>query len=303
MIGLNHSFLADIARAPGRAYRTLALIEHVRRRTRSLPWVHEELAMFETGGGPLIQWANRNMRDTNLGPLVELLLRLTSGPFVSGDVFEGPIEPSPDGLARWLEHVIRALLAVPVTPGSLTGMVSPAPTGGADAPSFSGADRIISNWLDAPRFDQALISRSTAGTPIKVLVAAEQEMAGQMVVLPSARSSAEAWTLDCAAAELHRALLGLEEYVAAVREGLSRERCAARYHERTTFPMSQETAATWRSPTRRRQRMFVAGKHGEQYFDMHVKPGNLTRVHIWVPHADGQTAPIIYVGHCGRHLD
>lgn len=130
-----------------------------------------------------------------------------------------------------------------------------------------------------------------------------REMAGQMVVLPSARSSAEAWTLDCAAAELHRALLGLEEYVAAVREGLPRERCAARYYERTTFPMSQETAATWRSPTRRRQRMFVAGKHGEQYFDMHVKPGNLTRVHIWVPHADGQTAPIIYVGHCGRHLD
>lgn len=303
MIGLNHSFLADIARAPGRAHPALAFIEHVRRRTGSLPRVHQELAMFETGAGPFVQWANKYTRDTNLGPLVELLLRLTSGPFVAGDCFEGPVEPLPDGLASWLEHIIRVLLAVAVTPGSLRGLLSPAPTGGADSEAFRCADGAITNWLDGPRFDQDLTSGSTADTAIDVLLAAEKEMDGQMVVLPSALSSAEAWTLDCRAVELHRALLGLEVYVAAIREGLPRERCAARYHERTTFPMSQESAATWRSPTRRRQRMFVANEHGRQYFDMHAKPGNLTRVHIWVSSAGDKTSPIIYVGHCGRHLD
>jgi hypothetical protein len=128
-------------------------------------------------------------------------------------------------------------------------------------------------------------------------------MGGQLVVLPSARRSAASWTLDCAPTDLHRALLGLEEYATAGREGLPREQCAARYHERTTIPMSQESAATWRMPTRRRQRLFVAGDHGEQYFDMHAKPGNLTRVHFWCSSASDDEASIIYVGHCGRHLD
>lgn len=36
---------------------------------------------------------------------------------------------------------------------------------------------------------------------------------------------------------------------------------------------------------------------------MHSKPGNLTRVHIWAPTAEDQAVPIIYIGHCGRHLD
>jgi hypothetical protein len=50
--------------------------------------------------------------------------------------------------------------------------------------------------------------------------------------------------------------------------------------------------------------MFHAGPYGERCFDMHVKPGNMTRVHVWTPPID-EAVPItpIYVGHCGKHLD
>ena len=62
MIALNHSFLEGIAtRAVGAG--PLALIEHVRRRTRSLPCVHPDLPRAETGKGPFIEWANRVLRD------------------------------------------------------------------------------------------------------------------------------------------------------------------------------------------------------------------------------------------------
>ena len=128
-------------------------------------------------------------------------------------------------------------------------------------------------------------------------------MAGQLCLLPSAVRSAEAWLLDCPPKHLHGALFGLTEFVNALVEGLSREQAAERYYERTGIQMSQETSTVRKIPTRRRQRLFIAGPHGEQYFDMHAKPGNLTRVHIWVAPAAGGVPSVIYVGHCGRHLD
>ena len=58
-------------------------------------------------------------------------------------------------------------------------------------------------------------------------------------------------------------------------------------------------------PSRRRDRTFTAGPHGPQYFDMHAKPGTLTRVHVHVAEetdSEGHRVQRIYVGHCGRHL-
>jgi hypothetical protein len=309
MIALNHSFLRGIAHAaPQRALDAFNLVEHVRRRTLELPRVHETLAGFDTGAGSLIQWANRYKGDTSLGPLVELMLRGLSGPFLPEKHLEGPVEPSLDLLDDWLVELIRRLLAA--SQGTTRGgLLSPSPTGGADVASYQGVNCVISNWRDPSAFDSELIA-SSGGTTLEVLLEAESQMDGQLIVLPSARRSAAAWNLDCSASELHRALLGLELYAAALRElgssgeRLSREACAARYHERTTIPMSEESAATWRNPARRRRRMFLAGPYGEQYFDMHVKPGNMTRVHVWTPPID-EAVPItpIYVGHCGKHLD
>jgi hypothetical protein len=131
MIALNHSFLRGIAHAaPQRAFDALNLVEHVRRRTLELPRVHETLAGFDTGAGSLIQWANRHKADTSLGPLVELMLRGLSGPFLPEKHFEGPVEPSLDLLDEWLVELIRRLLAAsqPTTRG---GLLSPSPTGGA----------------------------------------------------------------------------------------------------------------------------------------------------------------------------
>jgi hypothetical protein len=309
MIALNHSFLRDIAYAPlPGALQALTLVEHVRRRTREQPHVHHTLSWFDTGRGPLVQWANRNRNDAELGPFVELLLRMVAGPFIPEDRFDGPVEPPLDALDDWLVEVVRGLLAAPHG-RSLSGLISPAPAGGADAPMYRSTERTVSNWRDAISFDSELTAIAE-GRTIDVLLAAEQQMGDQLIVLPSAKRSAAAWKLDCRASVLHQALLGLEVYAAALEEcglngeRLSREQCAARYHHRTTIPMSEETAVTWRSPARRKRRMFIAGSYGEQYFDMHAKPGNMTRVHVWTPPVDSSVSPTpIYVGHCGRHLD
>jgi hypothetical protein len=303
MIALNHSFVAGFVHGPtNEARAALALIQHCIKRTRMQPIVHETLATFDMGSGPLVQWANTQRRDPAFRPMVELLLRLLSGPFVPSASFGGTIIPPIDTLDEWLQDTLRRLLDVAASPPAFCGMISPRPTGGADATSYSTSEGRISNWLDSSAFDHELVSRDSERTTLEVLLQAEQEMDGRLVVLPQARRSAEGWSLDCAASELHRALLALEEFAVALREGLSREAAANRYHMRSTIPMSQESADTWRKPTRRRQRLFVAGPHGEQYFDMHAKPGNLTRVHIWVANQqDSETT--IYVGHCGRHLE
>jgi len=312
MIALNHAFLEGIAHRPVDA-GPFTLIEHVRRRTRALPHVHPDLPYVETGQGPFIKWANRMSRDPERGALVELLLRATAGPWIQGNPFHGLVEPSVDELPSWLAETVRILLelAPSVQAPALCGLVSPSPTGGADHPSFkSERGVVVPNWLNVDVFEHDLTAAAPDRTTLEVLRQAETEMAGQLVVLPSAVRSAERWIRDCSAAVLHRALLGLEHYAVALAERQPdgsrwpRELCAERYHMRTGTPMSQETAATSRQPTKRRLRTFAAGPHGSQYFDMHAKPGNLTRIHVWV-FVDDQdvNAPLIYLGHCGRHLD
>jgi hypothetical protein len=301
MIGLNHTFVSGIARTPEhQIVAALRLVDHVQRRTLRLPLVDPSFSTVETGEGHFLQWANRVRKDARRGPLIELLLRMTGGPFLDGELFQGGVEPSIIGLPDWLQEMVRRLLVV--SGHGLIGMVSPSPTGGADSPSYAGGGRTISNWLDTVAFDLALTDMEPKRSTLEVLREAETQMAGQLLLLPSAIRSAEAWLLDCSAKDLHCALLGLTEYANAMVAGLGRERAAAHYHERTGIPMSQETSAA-KVPTRKRQRLFIAAPHGEQYFDMHAKPGNLTRVHIWVAPTAGSVPPVIYVGHCGRHLD
>jgi hypothetical protein len=90
MIALNHSFVAGLVRGPAdEARAALALIQHCIKRTRKQPIVHETIANFDTGSGTLVRWANTRRRD----PLVELLLRMLSGPFAPRGAFAGPITP------------------------------------------------------------------------------------------------------------------------------------------------------------------------------------------------------------------
>lgn len=302
-IALNHSFITNIAHGSApQLFATLTLIQHCIRRTRTHLHVHEGLWGFDCGNGPFLEWAHTMRRDPDRAPLVELITRMVSGPFLPEADFEGVVNPPIDTLDEWLQAVVRRLLAINPASEALRGMVSPAPNGGADDLYYTSSTTTISNWLDITAFDNELALQNPERTTLQVLQDAEQQMDGQLVVLPSAVRSADAWTLDCSASALHQALLGLEYFAQSLQDGCSREEAAKRYHSRTTTPMSQESADTWRRPARRRQRMFVADSHGEQYFDMHAKPGNMTRVHIWVA-TQSTAAPTIYVGHCGRHLD
>jgi hypothetical protein len=158
--------------------------------------------------------------------------------------------------------------------------------------------------------DNALARDCPDRCTLEVLEDAARQVGSQIVVLESAIRSARKWRLDCTAHELHRAILGLTVYAdelchANAAGALpSREKAAELYHHATTIPMSRERGNL--GPTSKRARSFVAGPHGLQYFDMHAKPGNLTRVHIWVAKEltpGVKSVQRIYIGHCGEHLD
>ena len=308
---LNHSFLVGIAhRASSPAdIRALKLLQHVRQRLGANVLVHPDIRDASTGGGPFIAWANQNRRDVIQGPMIELLLRTTSGPYVT-DLLAPDVEtvtPSIEALADWLQQGIRILLGHGGE--QLSALVSPAPTGGADEAEYSAGTFRIENWFAEAAVDQALVSAAPDRSTADVLTEARAQVAG-MVVLDSALRSARAWQRDCSAEDLHRALLALPVYARELARRLhdgqrpSREQAAKLYHHQTGIPMSRETSAVSRQPNRRRERTFNAGPSGNQFFDMHAKPGNLTRIHVWVyvDDADEHAQPIIYVGHCGKHL-
>ena len=91
-------------------------------------------------------------------------------------------------------------------------------------------------------------------------------------------------------ASLVRAELGLDPWD-ILHQGIS---------EHTGIPMSRESGEVSRNPTCKRQRTFVVPGRGEQYFDMHAKPGASTRIHVWTDVVEDRR--VVYVGHCGEHL-
>jgi hypothetical protein len=301
IVALNHSFLVALTRENEvDVVAALSSLHLVQRRTGSLPLVHTSLSMFDMGEESLLAWANRMRGADKRRPLVELLLRLLAGPFIPDARHPGLVEPDIQELPLWLQEVLRALLAA-ADSGSLVGMISPRPTGGAEAEAYRSDAATVANWFDGSSFDKWVAANPTGRTTLEVLQEAETRMAGRLIVLPSALRSAAAWTLDCQPETLLRAVLGLEAYAAAMAGGLPRDTCTTRYLEHTEVEMSQETAAVWKNPVRRRQRLFVVPSHGEQYFDMHAKPGKRTRVHVWMPNAVDSSTPI-YLAHCGKHL-
>jgi hypothetical protein len=128
-------------------------------------------------------------------------------------------------------------------------------------------------------------------------------------VLDSARRAAERWVFDCTLDRLLDALLGLEVYAQELEGGGSREAAAQAYQRATSVEMSQEKANTLKKPTLRSQRTFRLPDGTSELFDMHAKPGSATRIHIFArreassDHETGVERIVVYVGHCGKHLD
>lgn len=302
-LALDHSFLSGVSRRPPRdLLPALELVRHAGRLVERPLRVHPDLRTVDTGAGSFLSWAQRARGQADWTDLVTLLLRLTNGPWVADlePEWAGPIAPDISTLPAWLQESLRRMLGT----GRDTVLVSPPPTAATGVTRWVADDgaRTLLRWADVAGVDQVpgVPPRST----LELLLQVAEELSGHVVVLESAIRSAKAWTLDCRPEMLQAALRGLPTYGNAMAQGLPRESCCDAYYEATSVPMSQETGDVWRRPNRRKERQFVAGEHGIQYFDVHAKPGDATRIHIWVSvdRASDPPVPVIFIGHCGRHL-
>jgi len=302
---LHHGFIEGIAHRSTADVKPLArVLATVKVRLRGLPlYVHASLGQCQTGSGPFVNWANARRNDPEWKALLELLLSTLSGPWISalGEPDAVDVEPSIVDYPEWLQDLLRTLISHRSSGLSpAVGLLALGGGAGSEVSEYRGLEVAVPVWRTLDDLEHTLCWVQGPRTTREVLEEASAELGDLVVVLPSARRAADAWALDCKPAELHRAILGLRYLVEAMNEGMSREAAVTRYHERSTIPMSGETGDVARSPNRRRQREFEAGTHGKQYFDLHAKPGNLTRLHVWVTMEHGRR--LVYLGYCGKHL-
>jgi hypothetical protein len=310
---LNHDFVDGMAHRTDLGPVAVAL-QDVQRRLGGDPMhVHPELTLQATGGGPFVEWANQHRNDAGADRrmLSALLLRLLSGPFVTDLPLERDVSllsddpalpPEPSwrraAMLHLAAHALSATSAVP-------WVLSFDPRSDLSQPRyrFTQGDAIaeIDNFRSSAEALSRLGELATRGLvgALATLEAAAQHES-RLIVLDRARDAARKWNLDCPEGALFRALVDLAIYAAALDEGLTRELAAERYHKASGVPLSRESGEVSRSPTCKRQRTFVVPGRGEQYFDMHAKPGASTRIHVWTEVVEGRH--VVYVGHCGEHL-
>lgn len=324
LVVLHHGFLHGIAHldAAKLRERALALGGSLRsaeqRLSRQRLLVHPDVRTVDTGKGSFLSWGNRLRADPVFQPMVEIMLRMTSGPWVTDlptDAWPGAVVPALDDVEAWFEETVRKLLGHGLAyTGDRAGILAlhlETLDQRADGTArYRGpvGDACVRYWRRLAALDDELCRDDSRRTTLQILEEAAQQVGPQIVILDSARRSAARWDLDCAGHELHRAILGLAVYARALTQckddgsRLGREEAADVYHKETTIPMSREGGNL--GPSRKQERSFVAGPHGRQFFDMHAKPGNLTRIHVWVTaeQEGGSIIQRIYIGHCGRHL-
>ncbi|AGP34920.1 hypothetical protein [Sorangium cellulosum] len=310
---LNHDFVEGMAYRADLGPVAVAL-QDVQRRLGGDPMhVHPALAHQATGEGPFIAWGNQHRNDVEAdrNRFIPLLLRLLSGPFVTDLPSERDVSLLSDDPALppeppWRREAMRHLAAHALSaPSTAPWVLSFDPRSDLSQPRYrfgygdaiADVDNLRSSAEALHRLGE-LATRGLVGALATLEAAAQQE--SRLIVLDRARDAARRWNLDCPEATLFRALVDLATYAAALDEGLSRELAAERYHKASGVPMSRESGEVARSPTCKRQRTFVVPGRGEQYFDMHAKPGASTRIHVWTDVVEDRH--VVYVGHCGEHL-
>lgn len=313
VVFLNHDFVLGIAHRTD--FDTILVdIADTQRCLGAMPiCVHPDLPLQETGVGPLVAWANHQSKNNANADKanVELLLRLCHGPWVTElevDTLPRPndAEPSLPNDVEWRKEAVlhlghHALAAPHVRPWILT--YDPKSTLPESSYRITRDDVVIT--IENFRQHSATLARhlSIASQGLHGALAVLERVtqhSDRIAILDNARNSARRWVLDCTEQTLFQALITLDVYAEALDKGFSRELAAEQYSKACSVPMSQESGAVYKNPTCRKQREFMVPGHGKQYFDMHAKPGGLTRIHIWTEKVDGRTR--VYVGHCGDHL-
>jgi hypothetical protein len=292
------------------------------RREHAILHVHPKISVTEVAAGqPFTSWANQRRRDPLWGEALSLLLQLLSGPFVTSlDVDDSPSPddtvPSCLGAPVWIVEMLLHAAHHGLSCGRRSWVLSYGPEPYLHEPIYRAERDGRSIDLDNFRTDaqaregEAALSAADVTTTLSILE--ESVLHTERVrILDSARSSAKRWELDCAPARLFEAIRHLDAFAEALDAGLPRETAAERYAHAAGIEMSQEKANTLKKPTLREQRRFlIPGDREKQLFDMHAKPGPRTRIHVLARREQKDEADtargehtVIYVGHCGEHLD
>ncbi len=322
---LNHSFLEGVAAdraAPGRLRDVLVELGETIARTRRVRGeatlhVHRGLASHDVGANRIfVEWAHEYSRSPKWRDLIQPLIELGSGPFL--DQLETDDDPSPEDsepscqeTPGWLRDLVLGAGHHGLARCRRAWILSFGPCRYLTAREyrFVRADRTaaVDNLRSGPeaRAAEEDLAKSRVRSTREVLDEAAAH-ATRVVVLDSARRSADKWDLDCNPERLFDAIIGLDAYAEALDAGQPRDTAATTYQLRTSVEMSQEKGNTLKRPSVRRTRMFHLPDGTEELFDMHAKPGSRTRVHIY-----GRREPLdgagtertrVYIGHCGNHL-
>lgn len=323
---LNHAFLEGLAFARAEAARgplveiTQTVLRTRRTRGEATLYVHPGLGATDVGSGEsFVRWANARVRTPEWGDLLQPLLQLGAGPFVHDlERDEGPIPkesvPPCDAAPPWLQetlllsghHALSCRRGAWLLSYGDHPYLTDAHYSFNRADAWARVDNLRSDG-DAARAEAALAIATTSSAS-EILERAAR-LSGRIIVLDDARRSAQRWVFDCGLDRLLEALIGLDVYARALEGGASREAAAEAYQLATSIEMSQEKANTLKKPTLRIQRTFRLPDGTREVFDMHAKPGPATRIHI---HARREVRPgqetgveeiVVYVGHCGKHLD
>ncbi|WP_437491936.1 hypothetical protein WME75_16620 [Sorangium sp. So ce1014] len=274
-----------------------------------------------TGASMYYWWRNQHRMDSDWDNVLDLLLQLLSGPWVQNlEVDDGPCptdtDPSCLEAPDWLVEVLLTGAHHGLSCGRPSWILSYGPNPYLDKPIYRAERgerqielRNLRTAHEAAEAEAAL-SRPNVTTTLSVLEQAVLHTE-RVRILDTARSSAKRWELDCDAAILFEAIRALDAYARALDTGLPRESAAERYKLACCVDMSQEKAQTLKKPTLGKQReLHVPGFAEKQLFDMHAKPGNRTRVHVFAckeprdeKDAEKGDQSVVYIGHCGEHLD
>lgn len=323
---LNHAFLEgmaflglEAAKAPVVELMQTALRTR-RVRNASVLHVHPSLSETDVGGGlSFVRWANARMYTSDWADLLLPLLQLGSGPFVHDlerDNQSGPTTSIPECASApdWLKETLflsgHHVLSVPRQAWLLSYGENPYLTERRYRIQRGESSGYVEN-LRSDRMAAEAEATLAAGGQVNVqdILNAAERIASRVVVLESARHSAAQWTLDCRPERLMQSLTGLDVYAQALQNGKTREVAAEEYKHATSIEMSQEKSNTLKKPTLRAQRMFSLPDGRRELFDMHAKPGADTRIHVFSRaetrdiNGAQEVQIIIYVGHCGKHLD
>jgi hypothetical protein len=315
---LNHSFLEGIAhRSVPEARSPIidlgeTLVRARRLRSGTALHVHSTLAETDVGGGlTFVAWGNQNQRTRNWGDLLGVLLSLLSGPFVEllevdGGECPSTSEPPCSHAPEWLRETLFYAAHAQLSSGGESWLLSYGERPYLEARLYkcTGGDRstVLANFRSDREASEAEAKRSAVAQRSMADVLEDAARHAQRVVLlESARRSAREWKFDCSAESLYTAVVGLDALAAALEGGATREKAAGAYQDAYGIEMSQEKANTMKKPTLRAQRTFSLPDGRKELFDLHAKPGAMTRIHVF-PHRDGDRVTI-YIGWCGKHHD